>query len=718
MKNYFNDSPIENSEDDQYGVTHFASALSKSILNIEEPIGTTIALNGPWGSGKSSAVNLIRSALSNANDSRLVITEFKCWWYRGEEALALAFLQNLNAVLGSTLKDKVKDLVPRLGRGILQAGPIIGPAIALTPAGPLAGLASGGLAFVKRFFPEGDTLETSFQKLSKVLAEQERRFLVVIDDLDRLSPDETLAIFRLIKSVGRLPNVIYLVVFDRQLAEKAVSEKYPSEGPHFLEKIIQAGFELPAPLPTDLNNAVLASISEICGSPNDDQIVRFMNVFYDVVARYITSPRHVSRFQNAISVTWPAIASEVNLADFVALEILRLYEPKLFACIRANKHLVCGTRQEGDSNGNDRSRLDPFLKGVPEDHRELAMTALQRLFPRLESIGYGSEWVSEWSSERRVCIETHFDTYFRLSLSDEVLSAQQIDELIEKANDRNFIKTAFLGASKIERRSGQSMVPVYLDELTTHGKRIDKLKVEPLLSALFEIHDEIDQEKDAEKGMWAMANTTLRYHWLIRRLTRDRFTIQERTEAYLEATKSAALGWLVDFVYSARGDYQEREGRQLTREDDCLTTEAALTELTDRVLDATRAAAVEGTLLGHPNLLRILHRWVDFMDNDSSEARAWTNRLLTDPKAVVALAKAMTGEPWSMGMGGFGYMGDRVAKRSVTAHIRDDTNIVDAAGFREALEAVRDDDALTDEERDTVRVFLQAWDRQRRGDDD
>jgi predicted KAP-like P-loop ATPase len=718
LKNYFNDSPIEASENDQYGVTPFAEALAKSILNIEKPIGTTIALNGPWGSGKSSAVNLIRWALKKANDPRLVVTEFKCWWYRGEEAMALAFLQNLNAVLGSTLKDKVKDLVPKLGRGVLQAGPIVGPAIALTPAGPLAGLIGGAFDFAKRFFPEGDTLEAIFQKLAEVLAEQDRRFLVVIDDLDRLSPDEALAIFRLIKSVGRLPNVMYLVVFDRQLAEKAVGERYPSEGPHFLEKIIQAGFELPPPLPTDLNNAVLASISEICGSPSEDQIVRFMNVFYDVVAPYITSPRHVSRFQNAISVTWPAIAGDVNSADFVALEILRLYEPSLFAAIKSNKHFLCGTRQERDSGGNDQNQFDIFLREIPESRRELAMTALQRLFPRLEDMGYGGEWVSEWSSERRVCVEARFDTYFRLSLSDEVLSARQIDELVENAGDRDFIQAAFREASKVERRTGQSMVPVYLDELTTHGKRIDKSKVGPLLSALFEIHDEIDQEKDAEKGFIAMANTSLRYHWFIRRLTRDRFAIQERTLVYLKATEAASLGWLVDFVSSASRDYQQREGRQPTREEDCLTTEAALPELVDRTLKSIRSAAADGTLLNHKDLLYILYRWMDFMGNDPSEVRAWTDTLLSDPKGLVALARAMTGASWSMGMGGFGSLGDRVSKRTVTAKISDDTTIVDTTAFREALENVQGSGMLSESEREIVRVFVNAWDRQKRGDDD
>ena len=93
---YFNDSPIESPEDDQYGITPFARSLAKSVLGIKNPIGTTIALNGAWGSGKSSAVNLIRRELEKAQDDKLVISDFKCWWYRGEEALALAFLQNLH----------------------------------------------------------------------------------------------------------------------------------------------------------------------------------------------------------------------------------------------------------------------------------------------------------------------------------------------------------------------------------------------------------------------------------------------------------------------------------------------------------------------------------------------------------------------------------------------------------------------------------------------
>lgn len=302
MSTYFNDSPIEIPQDDLYGITPFAESIAKSVLNIKAPEGTAIALNGPWGSGKSSAVNLIRNALDSAQNNQLVVTEFKGWWYRGDEALALAFLQNLHATLSKGLGEKVKDFIPKLAGRVLQAGPVVGTVASAMTGQPILGtLFSKASSFAGTFFSDDETVEETFNALAAVLKNSEKRFLVIIDDIDRLPPDEALAVFRLVKSVGRLPNVMYLLVFDRGLAEKVVLERYPSEGPHFLEKIIQAGFELPQPLQADLNDSVFASVSEICGSPNEISNIRFMNIFYDVVAPYVTTPRHVVRTHRRVT---------------------------------------------------------------------------------------------------------------------------------------------------------------------------------------------------------------------------------------------------------------------------------------------------------------------------------------------------------------------------------------------------------------------------------
>ena len=707
MAQLFNDSPIEKTEDDRYGVTPFAKALAKSIRSVKAPLGTVIALNGPWGSGKSSAVNLIRHELENADDEALVISEFKCWWYQGQEALALAFLQNLNSLLSDSLQDKVKELVPQLGRCLLQAGPVVGSALALTPVGPLAMLAGKGLTFAQRFFPEGDTLEKTFRKLANILEEQEKRFLIIVDDIDRLSPEEALAVFRTIKSVGCLPNVIYLLAFDRALADKTVAERYPSEGPHFLEKIIQTSFELPAPLQADINNATFSAIQEICGAPDEKHYYRILNVFYDVVVPYLTTPRHVVRFQYAISMTWPAIAGEISIADFIALETLRLYEPSLFQAIRSNKPNLCGSNRQSAQAQGDEVKFEPYLSGVKEEFHHTAMLALQRLFPQMETVGYSSDFHPKWDAERRVCIETHFDTYFRLCLSDETLPMERIDDLIEKACNREFVQTTFREAAVSLRKSGTSMVPVMLDELTTHAPRVSKEKIEPLLSALFEIHDEIDLPIDEDHGMMAFRSTTLRYHWLIRRLTAQRFNLLDRTVLYLETLKKASLGWLVDFTSSAKDDYRESENDP-QREEECLIREDAVDGLVECALKAIRSSAHDGSLLNHKNLIYILYRWRYFLGNDPSEVRAWTDPLLENDEALLVFARKLTGETWTRSIGVAG-MEDRVARRNIRADIDENTDILDVEVFRARLKNLQGTGMLGEEDQKTVDVFLEAW---------
>jgi predicted KAP-like P-loop ATPase len=128
-------------------------------------------------------------------------------------------LQQLNASLQKTLKDKAKDLIPRLGKSLLQAGPVLGSAVNLYTGGLLGNLLSGSFDFGKRYFSESEPIEDTFQDLYKVLLEQGKRFFILIDDIDRLTPNEALLMFRLVKSVGRLPNVIYLLP----------GENYPSK---------------------------------------------------------------------------------------------------------------------------------------------------------------------------------------------------------------------------------------------------------------------------------------------------------------------------------------------------------------------------------------------------------------------------------------------------------------------------------------------------------
>ena len=228
----------------------------------------------------------------------------------------------------------------KLSKRVSSTGPLVGSLIGAF-AGTAAGrIAESALNYIGRSLPTDDCDEVLQGTIAKALAKSDRRFLIVLDDIDRLAPDEALTIFRLIKSVGRLPNVIYLLAYDRHATEKAVMQRYPSEGPQYLEKIVQAAFELPNPSISTLTDMLNVRLVAIFGNaePNDED--RLRQLFKDLVNPEIRAPRDVIRLAYAMSVTYPAVRGEVDIADFIALETLRLFRPSLYQAVRSHRPLL------------------------------------------------------------------------------------------------------------------------------------------------------------------------------------------------------------------------------------------------------------------------------------------------------------------------------------------------------------------------------------------
>ena len=55
----FDDVSIAAPDQDRFGFDPFAVAISDCICSIENPLGSVVAIYGPWGSGKSSVINLV-----------------------------------------------------------------------------------------------------------------------------------------------------------------------------------------------------------------------------------------------------------------------------------------------------------------------------------------------------------------------------------------------------------------------------------------------------------------------------------------------------------------------------------------------------------------------------------------------------------------------------------------------------------------------------------
>lgn len=715
MKN-FDDAPISRPEEDRFGFNPFANAIAECIRNLADPVGSVVAIYGPWGSGKSSVINLVRHHLEK-DDADLTIINFPAWMYRSEDALAVGFFKELYAGLSPVLskQDKAAGALRKLGATLAGASNLAGMAIGLF-AGSLGEKATtAALGALGGFIEQGETAEDLQDLLADALRAEGQRFLVVVDDLDRLSPEEALVIFRLIKSVGRLPNVLYLLAYDRTATEDAVARRFPSEGPHYLEKIVQAGFELPEPGQAHLNIMMGEFIDGLASDLPEIDSVEFGNLFHSVVAPELRTPRDVFRLANTLAITSAPVLRDVFLPDFISLETLRVFRPGVYRAIRAHKSEVLNA-SDRDRRGNSEElaeRFSSMLLGTePEADHPTLRDALMRLFPQLQYVFANTihSGRREWSRQRRVCSASHFDTYFRFDVSPETVPQSEIDYLLNPESTVAEIQAVFLEAIGVFQAKGRSKASYLLDELTAHGETVPLNHAEMILTAVFGIADDLFIEQDEERGL-GIADNRFRLHWLLRAFLRDRTDLDQRSDILMRCCEQASLQWLLDFSRSAWGDhYPSDSERGPSSEDDTLLTLENAESLRQTALGAIRSRAADGTLLDAVGPARVLFEWDDLKEDESDEVMQFTAAAMDEDEAVIKLAKAFLGKSFSHGMGGFGGSpGDLVYRENDRAQIDGLERLLDLGVFRSRLEQLVDTCGLNDEDRQIIQRFLTAW---------
>jgi|SaaInl4_135m_RNA_FD_contig_21_2231555_length_750_multi_12_in_0_out_0_2 predicted KAP-like P-loop ATPase len=108
------DIPIDNSKDELLGLVEYAKSLSEFIGKCDTPM--TVALQGDWGSGKTSMMNLIQEEV--APISTVSSIWFNTWQYSQfdlNDALTVSLLSHFIDAIGlEEDKDKTQELLKGL----------------------------------------------------------------------------------------------------------------------------------------------------------------------------------------------------------------------------------------------------------------------------------------------------------------------------------------------------------------------------------------------------------------------------------------------------------------------------------------------------------------------------------------------------------------------------------------------------------------------------
>lgn len=416
------DNPIALPEEDTIGRNNFAQSFAKQMLSLDTSKGSVVGVLGAWGSGKTSFINLARNEL---NQDNITILDFNPWMFSGTEQLMQSFFSELSAQL--RLWPDLNEIGEAIGTyGDLFSGmgwlPIVGPWI------ERGHKATEAISKVLQGYKEGVGVHR--KKIEDGLTKLDKRIIVVIDDIDRLSTAEIRDIFKLVRLTANFPNIIYVVAFDRIRVENALNEE-GINGRDYLEKILQVAIDIP-PIPYQiLSTQILAAIDNAIQDiekvgPFDKQV--WPDIFVEIIRPLIRTMRDVRRYAVNIRGTVASLGGEVALTDVLALEAIRIFMPDVFKLLHSSIDALTTTDNHifGYSSNVDKplkAKIEKLIE-VSGDNSNIAKDMICRLFPaarrHIENNSYGAEWKKEWLRERRAAHEDILQLYLEHYAGDHL----------------------------------------------------------------------------------------------------------------------------------------------------------------------------------------------------------------------------------------------------------------------------------------------------------
>ena len=456
------DNPIRSPQDDILERANIAEGFARRVLDLDVSEGAVVGVFGPWGSGKTSFVNLARAVFDQKKCS---VLDFNPWLFGSADQLVGRFFAELSAQM------KERKGLGDFGEGLAKYGDALsGTAGVLAnflggpPAKEIVGAMLAVLKSVGEIDPSSESIFSLRKKIVGALKGSDKPIVVVLDDVDRLSGPEIREVFKLVRLTASFPNVIYIVPCDRLHVEQALSEQeYGLSGRDYLEKIVQWSFDLPsAPrhlLMQHLDQAIENALSDI-GNPGPFDEQAWLDVREEIVRPLIRNVRDIRRYTIATRDTAGGLNGGVARVDMLGLEAVRLFLPDVFRRLPCMINaLTFGSDVYDDvlessisSRARHKEQIDKLVDPTEKESAELVVVnaMLYRLFPagaslqRMGQNDFGSQASDDPSdhlASRRVAHGHVLRLYLERIVGPDLLDFNDAEEALARMADRNDLES-------------------------------------------------------------------------------------------------------------------------------------------------------------------------------------------------------------------------------------------------------------------------------------
>ena len=276
----------------------FVNAFSSILENSATPF--TISIQGEWGSGKTSFMNLVFDNLKDKGYKLIRINTWDYTQFKKDEISNYVMKDFVDKVVNTGDKNKACDLLSL--RGLKVAGSMllskqIEDKTGVNPADVTENLLSQSDAWNRKM--PSNTIKEFREIVEKSIGED--KHIIFIDDLDRINPRDVVGILEAIQIFLSMENCIFILAVDYDIVIKgyqlSMGEQFEKDkSKSFFDKIIQLPFVLPEISEEVAGSYIDDLLCKVYGrkiNPEDTKVIR------DIFAKSVGSnPRKIKRVIN------------------------------------------------------------------------------------------------------------------------------------------------------------------------------------------------------------------------------------------------------------------------------------------------------------------------------------------------------------------------------------------------------------------------------------
>ena len=301
-------------DEDRLDMKAYAEALTKFIKDAEAPL--TIALQGEWGSGKTSLMNTLQKSLVEDSGAPYLGVWVNTWQFalmsNPDDAIRniLCGLTCQVSDAAKTTKEERISLIKKIAR--------VGGGAVSDVFKKYSGIdVEKG---VREWYDDiSASSRSGVEELKKELSKQigkalenspgKKGYLFFIDDLDRIDPSVAVQILELLKNIFDLDNCIFVLAIDYGVVVKGLKPKFGEmtaenerEFRSFFDKIIQLPFSMPVGRYKidDFLTSSLVGIGYLDSAESENEDTKKVLTSY-ALESVGTNPRSLKRLINYLS---------------------------------------------------------------------------------------------------------------------------------------------------------------------------------------------------------------------------------------------------------------------------------------------------------------------------------------------------------------------------------------------------------------------------------